>query len=110
MSRKGKIGLSVFALAVLMLVIGIAASGKISGTAAVARIGASANAPSGASNVAAVDDSFWSQKPPEKTLPNGVRVVQEVKHDISPPLKDIPPAADIPNATENENPNPLPVV
>src|SRR5690349_15671523 len=82
MSRKGKIGMSVFALAVLMLVIGIAASGTMSGaTAAGPVVGQVANVSSGGGNASYKADGIWAQKPAEQTLPNGVRVVNEVKHD-----------------------------
>ncbi|HKP51842.1 MAG TPA: S-layer homology domain-containing protein [Chloroflexia bacterium] len=112
MSKKGKIGLSLFALTVLMVIIGIAASGTLSGkTAANAPSGPAANAPAGAANASYVAEGIWAQKPQEKTLPNGVRVVQEVKHDTSPPLRDIPAGPPIAKGeeAENENPDPFPV-
>jgi hypothetical protein len=112
MSKKGKIGLSLFAVTVLMLIIGIAASGTLSGTtAANVQSGPVANAPAGASNASYVAEGIWAQKPHEKTLPNGVRVVQEIKHDTSPPVRDIPvgPAIVRSEEAENENPNPFPV-
>ncbi|HEX8220163.1 MAG TPA: S-layer homology domain-containing protein [Chloroflexia bacterium] len=48
--------------------------------------------------------------PVEKRYPNGVRVVQEVKHDSSPPLRDIPARPPQPRQGEApENPNPFPM-
>jgi hypothetical protein len=111
MSRKGKIGLSLFAVAVLMLVIGIVASGAANGTtAAKAPSGAVANAPSGSASTSYVAEGIWAQKAQEKVLPNGVRVVQEIKHDTSPPLRDLPDVApQVRNEEANENENPFPV-
>jgi len=47
--------------------------------------------------------------PVGKTLPNGATVINEVKHDTSPPLRDIPPAPAQVGKEENENRNPFPV-
>jgi hypothetical protein len=46
------------------------------------------NKPSGAAPVGLSADQ--SLKPYETIYPNGVRVVKEVKHDTSPPLRDLP--------------------
>jgi hypothetical protein len=47
-------------------------------------------------------------QPAEKTYPNGVRVVQEVKHDTSPPVRDIPAGPPMPRQDEGpENPSPF---
>ncbi len=112
MSKKGKIGLSLFAVAMLTLVIGIAASGTFNGTVAANNpSGPAANGPVGAAPSTYLAEGIWAEKAQEKILPNGVRVVQETKHDVSPPLRDIPPAA--PQAKgegeANENDNPFPV-
>jgi hypothetical protein len=114
MSRKGKIGLSLFAVAVLMLVIGIAASGAPNGTTgtmlAQPGVVAASNGPSGAVSVPYVAEGIWAQKAQEKVLTNGVRVVQEIKHDTSPPLRDLPDVApQVRNEEANENENPFPV-
>jgi hypothetical protein len=40
------------------------------------------------------DPNTWNLQPGEKrVLPNGVTVGRELKHDVSPPLRDIPPVA-----------------
>ena len=64
------------------------------------------NAPSGGVGVSAVSQDA---SPNGKTLPNGVRIVSDTKHDTSPPLRDIPPAPAQINKEENENANPFPV-
>ncbi|MEO8288428.1 MAG: S-layer homology domain-containing protein [Chloroflexota bacterium] len=59
-----------------------------------------AAAPSGA-GIAAT--TFQGGQPTTKTYANGVKVVSEVKHDTSPPLRDIPAAPMQPKKEENEN-------
>ena len=69
-------------------------------TPRISRPGGSVQAPLSAGQVS----------PLEKQYPNGVRVVHEVKHDLSPALRDIP--AKPPRARQREapeNPNPLPL-
>jgi hypothetical protein len=109
MSIKGKIASSLFAVAVLMVIIGIAASGAPNGPkAATTPSGPRANVPAGAMNVPHVDDGIWTQKAPEKILPNGVRVIQDTKHDVSPPLRDIPAAVAVGAREEEANENAIP--
>ncbi len=46
----------------------------------------------------------------EKRLPNGARVVQEVAHDTSIPLRDMKPAEPIAGAREEGPENPIPLI
>src|SRR4051812_24152285 len=63
---------------------------------------ANAAAPSAPVHVASVDPS--GLKPGEaKVLPNGVTVRLDSHHDLSPPLRDIPPAAAQPKQEAPEN-------
>jgi hypothetical protein len=64
-------------------------------------------APSGGVGALSAAAALQGAKPAEKTLPNGVRIINEVKHDTSPPLRDIPPAPPLTNKEENENPLPF---
>ncbi len=67
-------------------------------------------APSGGVSVAAAAPASQDgqQSPAVQTYPNGVRVVSEIKHDTSPPLRDIPPAPVQIKKEENENNQPVP--
>jgi hypothetical protein len=64
------------------------------------------NAPSGGTGASALSKAA---QPLGKTLPNGATLITEVKHDTSPPLRDIPPAPMQIRKEENENSNPFPV-
>jgi hypothetical protein len=66
-------------------------------------------APSGGVNAAAASDASQVGQPAAQTYPNGATVVNEIKHDTSPPLRDIPPAPPQVKKVENENRNPFPV-
>jgi hypothetical protein len=52
--------------------------------------------------------TFAAAGSPAVTYPNGVTVISEVKHDLSPPLRDIPPAGLAPQHEAFE-PGPLPI-
>lgn len=110
---RKRIGYAVLMLAALLGIITVAGTLRNNAPAAtpqtdVAQISAAKARPAAPSNAglnAAVAGN--SQQPQEQTFPNGARVVTEVKHDVSPPLRDIPPAPVQIKSQENENPVPF---
>ena len=95
------IGLALILIAVFGLLVTRLGSqpATTSGTAAKAVQPA---APNAAINVAASQ----GVAPADEVLPNGVRVIHDTHHDLSPPLRDIPPAPDQPWKEGPENPIP----
>jgi hypothetical protein len=107
--------LRLFAFSALMLLViaAIALGGTLGGSSMSAGLpnGSGAAGPDSALGVAASQpykaEGIWAQPAEEQTYPNGVRVVKEIKHDTSPPMRDIVPGPVTPR-TKAENENKLP--
>ncbi|MGI8588086.1 MAG: S-layer homology domain-containing protein [Chloroflexia bacterium] len=102
--------LYLFATMALLLAGGIAANATRLAAPAAATQAKSLAISAPAGSIASFDNA-GSQLPEGtiKHLANGVTVVQESHHDLSPPLRDIPPAAVQPRTEAPENRNPLPL-
>src|SRR5688500_19145082 len=94
-----KKNLRLFAFSALMLLViaAIALGGALGGSPTSAGLpnGSGAAGPDTALGAAASQpykaEGIWAQPAEEQTYPNGVRVVKEIKHDTSPPMRDIVP-------------------
>src|SRR4051794_30395328 len=97
-AKRRNIGLMI-ALALLVVVSGLGFATRSSNSSSLA----SSRVPAMPANGKAAAPAAASAAQNGTTLPNGFTVASDVKHDVSPALRDIPAAAEIPHRMENEN-------
>src|SRR6476469_6984851 len=97
-AKRRNIGL-MLALALLVVISGLGFATRSSNSSSLA----SSRVPAMPANGKSAAPVAASAVQNGTTLPNGFTVVQEVKHDVSPALRDIPAAAEIPHRMENES-------
>jgi hypothetical protein len=104
LSRAPRRWLYLVPLLVVLLIVGAAAY-ALNQAAAASALPSSPKAVNGL-NLAGNPDTWNLQPGEKKVLPNGVTVGRDLKHDISPPLRDIPPVPISANHEAPENPWP----
>ena len=106
-ARITRIGIG--AALILVAVIGLLITRPVSQPAAGSAVDAKAARPAAPNGAVSAAAALQELHPADKILPNGARIISEVKHDLSPPLRDIPPAPAQAGQEENEQPYPFKV-